>query len=142
MIGVTTAIISPSGSNAGIGFAIPADIVNRVVPELIKSGRVPTGIGIVAASEAVSTRLGIEGVIVVRTAPSSPAERAGVRGMDVSSGAIGDVITGVDGKPVRRLSDLTDQLEQVGAGQSVSLRLRRGSDTREVKVDVIDVARP
>ena len=62
LIGVNTAIISPSGSSAGIGFAIPADIVNRVVPELIKNGRVPTpGIGIVAASEAVSTRLGIEG---------------------------------------------------------------------------------
>ena len=67
---MTTAILSPSGSNAGIGFAVPVDIVNRVVPEIIRSGRVPTpGIGIVAASEAVATRLGSEGVIVVRTAP-------------------------------------------------------------------------
>ena len=83
LIGVNTAIISPSGSSAGIGFAVPADIVNRVVPELIKNGRVPTpGIGIVAASEAVATRLGVEGVIVVRTAPGSPAERAGIRGVN------------------------------------------------------------
>jgi S1-C subfamily serine protease len=52
LIGITTAIISPSGSNAGIGFAVPVDTVNRVVPELIKTGRVPTpGIGIVAANE-------------------------------------------------------------------------------------------
>ena len=76
LIGVNTAILSPSGTSAGIGFAIPVDIVNRVVPDLIKNGRVPTpGIGIVAASEAVATKLGVEGVIIVRTAPGSPAER-------------------------------------------------------------------
>jgi len=142
LIGVTTAIISPSGSNAGIGFAVPSDIVNRVVPELIKNGRVPTpGIGIVAASEAVATRLGIEGVIVVRTAPSSPAARAGIQGVEMSSGKIGDVITEVDGKPVQRLSDLTDQIEQIGAGKSVKLTVKRGSDTREVNVDIVDIGR-
>ena len=142
LIGVNTAIISPSGSSAGIGFAIPVDIVNRVVPELIKSGRVPTpGIGIVAASEAVATRLGVEGVIVVRTAPGSPAERAGIRGVNLSSGAIGDVIVQADGKPVHRLSDLTDQLEQVGAGKSVRVGVKRGSETRDVNVDVVDISR-
>jgi 2-alkenal reductase len=140
LIGVTTAILSPSGSNAGIGFAIPVDIVNRVVPELIRNGRVPTpGIGIVAASEAVATRLGAEGVIVVRTAPGSPAERAGIRGVDFSTGEIGDVITAADGKQVHRLSDLTDQLEQVGAGKSVRLSLKRGSQTRDVEVAVVDI---
>jgi 2-alkenal reductase len=142
LIGVTTAIISPSGSNAGIGFAVPADVVNRVVPELIRNGRVPTpGIGIVAASEDVSTRLGVEGVIVVRTAPGSPAERAGIRGVNLSSGALGDVITEADGKPVRRLSDLTDLLEQVGAGRAVRLTVKRGPDTRDVNVDVVDIDR-
>src|SRR5690349_14026867 len=79
VIGVTTAILSPSGSNAGIGFAIPVDVINRIVPELIRNGRVPTpGIGIVAASEAVATRLGVQGVLVVRTAPGSPADRKSV----------------------------------------------------------------
>ena len=140
LIGVTTAILSPSGSNAGIGFAVPVDIVNRVVPELIRSGRVPTpGIGIVAASEAVATRMGSEGVIVVRTAPGSPAERAGIRGVDLSTGALGDVITAVDGKQVHRLSDLTDQIEQVGAGKTVRLSLKRGSTTRDVEVAVVDI---
>ena len=142
LIGVNTAIISPSGSSAGIGFAIPVDIVNRVVPELIKNGRVPTpGIGIVAASEAVATRLGVEGVIVVRTTPGSPAERAGIRGVNLSSGAIGDVIVQADGKPVHRLSDLTDELEQVGAGKSVRVGVKRGSETRDVNVDVVDISR-
>ena len=140
LIGVTTAILSPSGSNAGIGFAVPVDIVNRVVPELIRNGRVPTpGIGIVAGSEAVATRLGIEGVIVVRTAPGSPAERAGIRGVDLSSGALGDVIVAVDGKPVQRLSDLTDQIEQVGAGKTVRLSLKRGSERRDLEVAVVDI---
>src|SRR5437868_10484155 len=92
LIGLTTAIISPSGSNAGIGFAIPVDTVNRVVPELISKGRVPTpGIGIVAANEAVATRLGIEGVVVVRALPGLPAAEAGLHGID-QAGARGDVL--------------------------------------------------
>ena len=99
------------------------------------------GIGIVAASEAVATRLGIEGVIVVRTAPGGPAERAGIRGVNINSGAIGDVIVQADGKPVHRLSDLTDQLEQVGAGKSVRVGVKRGSETRDVNVDIVDIAR-
>ena len=74
VIGVTTAIISPSGANAGIGFAIPVDVVNQVVPQLIQSGRIPTpGIGIIAANEAVATRLGLEGVVIFQVAPGSPA---------------------------------------------------------------------
>jgi len=142
LIGVNTAILSPSGTSAGIGFAIPVDIVNRVVPELIKNGRVPTpGIGIVAASEAVSTRLGIEGVIIVRTAPGSPAERAGIRGVDLGSGALGDVIVQADGKPVHRLSDLTDQIEQVGAGKSIRISLKRGSQTRDINIDIVVIGR-
>ncbi|MFL6810415.1 MAG: S1C family serine protease [Bradyrhizobium canariense] len=142
LIGVTTAIISPSGSNAGIGFAVPVDVVNRIVPELIRNGRVPTpGIGIVAASEDVSTRLGAQGVIVVRTAPGSPAEQAGIRGVNLSTGTVGDIITAVEGKPVRRLSDLTDALEQAGAGKTVRLTVKRDSDTRDINVGIIDIER-
>ena len=142
LIGVNTAIISPSGSSAGIGFAVPVDIVNRVVPELIRNGRVPTpGIGIVAASEAVATRLNVEGVIIVRTAPGSPAERAGIRGVDLNTGAIGDVIVEADGKPVHRLSDLTDQIEQIGAGKSIRIGLKRGSQTRNLDIGIVDIGR-
>jgi S1-C subfamily serine protease len=143
LIGVTTAIISPSGTNAGIGFAVPVDIVNRVVPELIRTGRVPTpGIGIVAANEALATRLGIEGVIIVRTSSAGPAARAGIRGVDLPTGALGDVITEVNDKPVRRLSDLTDEIEQVGAGRSVKLTVKRGSQSRNLDVDIVDIGRP
>jgi 2-alkenal reductase len=142
LIGVNTAIFSPSGAYAGIGFAIPVDVVNRVVPDIIGKGRVPTpGIGIIAGSEAAATRLGAEGVVVVRTVPGSPAERAGLRGIDTARGILGDVIVAVNGKPVRRLSDLTDQLEQIGIGKTVELTVQRGRDTVTVAVEVTDIGR-
>lgn len=142
LIGVNTAIFSPSGSNAGIGFAIPVDVVNRVVPSLIRDGRVPTpGIGIVAADEEIATRLGIEGVVVIRTTAGSPAARAGVRGVDPSTQKLGDVIIEADGKPVHHLADLTDELEQVGVGKKVQLKFKRGNGTASAEVDVIDIGR-
>ena len=142
VIGVTTAIISPSGTNAGIGFAIPIDVVNRVVPQLIQNGRVPTpGIGIVAADEAVATRLGVEGVVVVQTAPGSPAARAGLQGVNLQAGSVGDVIVQVNGKPVRRLSDLTDVIEEIGVGKTVEITALRDGQTRKVKTDITDISR-
>src|SRR5437763_12471034 len=142
LIGVNTAIFSPSGSNAGIGFAIPVDIVNRVVPELIRNGRVPTpGIGIVAGDEALAARLGVEGVVVVRTVPGSPAEHAGLRGVDVANGTLGDVITAADDRPVHRLSDLTDEIERVGVGKRVTLTVQREGREVPVEVEVMDIGR-
>ena len=142
LIGVNTAIFSPSGANAGVGFAIPVDVVNRVVPQLIRNGRVPTpGIGIVAASEEMAARLGAEGVVVVRTMPGSPAEQAGLRGVDPRTGVLGDVIVAVDGKPVHNLANLTDQLEQAGVGKTVELSIRRGGATTSVKMQVADITR-
>jgi 2-alkenal reductase len=141
LIGVYTAIYSPSGSNAGIGFAIPVDVVNRVVPQLISKGRVPLpGIGIVAADEAAATRLGVEGIIVVRTVPGSPAAQAGLRGINPSTGQLGDIIVAVDGKPVHRLTDLTDELAKVGVGNTVSLKLNRNGSTTTVSVKVADIS--
>jgi len=142
VIGVTTAILSPSGANSGIGFAIPIDVVNRVVPDLIRNGRVPMpGIGIVTANEGVAARLGVEGVIVVRTAPGSPAAQAGLQGVNTANGTVGDVIVAANGKPVRRLADLSDQLDQTGVGNSVELSVQRQGRTRAVRVQVADVSR-
>jgi 2-alkenal reductase len=140
LIGVTTAIASPSGTNAGIGFAIPVDTVNRVVPELIRAGRAPTpGIGIVAASEVLAAQAGVEGVVVVRTIPQSPAERAGLEGVNTGTGALGDVITGVDNQRVRKLSDLTRAFEKLQLPGKVQLSVTRSGVGRSVAVDVIDV---
>jgi S1-C subfamily serine protease len=142
VIGVNTAIISPSGTSAGIGFAIPIDVVNRVVPEIIGKGYVPTpGIGIVAAGEAAATRAGAEGVAVVRTVPGSPAERAGLHGADTSGGRLADVIVAVNGKTVHRLADLTDELERIGVGKRVTLQVKRDGQERSVELDVVDIGR-
>jgi 2-alkenal reductase len=141
MVGVNTAILSPSGSNAGIGFAIPVDVVNRVVPQLIRSGRVATpGIGIVAAGEAVATRFGMQGIMVLGTAPGSPAERAGLRGLDLKTGAPGDVIVAANGTPVRSLADLTDQIEQAGVGNTLELATQREGKTKTVRMRVADIS--
>ena len=142
VIGVNTAIISPSGTSAGIGFAIPIDIVNRVVPEIIRKGYVPTpGIGIVAANEEAATRAGVEGVVVVRTVPGSSAERAGLRGIDPNARTLGDVIVGVNGKPVHRLPDLTEELERIGVGKRVTLAIKREGRDVSVEVEVVDIGR-
>ncbi len=142
VIGVNTAIISPSGTSAGIGFAIPIDIVNRVVPEIIRRGYVPTpGIGIVAANEEAATRAGVEGVVVVRTVPGSSAEHAGLRGIDPNARTLGDVIVGVNGKPVHRLPDLTEELERIGVGKRVTLAIKREGRDVSVEVEVVDIGR-
>jgi 2-alkenal reductase len=140
LIGVTTAILSPSGSNAGIGFAIPVDVVNRVVPQLIRDGRVATpGIGIVAAGEAVTTRSGTQGIMVLGTSPGSPAEHAGLRGADPKTGTPGDIIVAVNGAPIHSLDDLTDQIERVGIGSTIELATQRDGQTKTVHMRVADV---
>jgi 2-alkenal reductase len=115
-------------------------VVNRVVPELIRTGRVPTpGIGILAGDETLAAQLGVTGVIVAGIVPGSPAEQAGLRGVDPRAGAIGDIIVGVEDAPVKRLSDLTDRLERTGVGNTVQLRVMRDNRSRTVDVRIVDV---
>ena len=115
--------------------------MNRVVPELItpRAGSTP-GLGIVSPSEPVAAHLGVEGVIVVRTIPSSPANRAGLRGID-RSGALGDIIVAMNGKRVDRLADLAEQLAQIGVGGRVELTIKRGSGTTKISTVVADIGR-
>ncbi|MBX9759561.1 MAG: trypsin-like peptidase domain-containing protein [Beijerinckiaceae bacterium] len=140
LIGVNTAIYSPSGASAGIGFAIPVDVVNRVVPQLIRSGSVPTpGVGVLVGNEGVTAQLGINGLVVMSTVEGSPAARAGLRGVDTRTGTLGDVIVSANGKPVRRLADLARVMQDAGVGKTVRLGVLRGSRTFEVDVEVVDI---
>lgn len=140
VIGINTAIYSPSGASSGVGFAIPIDTVRRVVPELIRNGRAPTpGIGILAADEMVSAKLGVEGVLVWRVASDGPAARAGLRGTDPDAGVLGDVIVEANGRKIERLADLTDELARAGVGRNVDLVVRRGDETRRVTVRTEDI---
>ncbi len=141
LIGVNTAIFSPSGASAGIGFAVPVDVVNRVVPDLIRNGRVRNpGIGIIAGQEATAARLGIDGVVVLRVLPGSPAAAAGLRGVDPQTGTIGDIIVGVGDRPVHRLADLTAAIEAAGLGQPIDIAIERDGRARRVRITSADVA--
>jgi 2-alkenal reductase len=140
VIGVNTAIFSPTGTNTGIGFAIPIDTVNRIVPQIIAEGRVPTpGIGIVAADETVSAQLGVQGVVIVRVVPNSPADKAGLQGLDAASGEVGDVIVAVNGQIVRRVPELTEALEDTGVGREVEITVERDGATLTFELDVEDI---
>jgi len=140
LIGVNTAIFSLSGGNVGVGFAIPVDVVNRIVPQLIRRGHMPIpGIGIIAADEAAATRLGVQGVVVMRTMPGSPAEEAGLQGIDPRTSALGDIIVAANGRPVHRLADLIDEVEKAGIGQTVHLNVMRGDSTASMRAKIVDV---
>lgn len=138
LIGVNTAIYSPSGASAGIGFAIPVDTVNRIVPELIRSGRITRpGLGVSIADEQVAERLGVNGVLVVDVARGSGAAKAGLRPTRRNRDgrvALGDVITAVDGKKVETPNELFLTLEKYKVGDAVNLTLLRDGKPAQTKV--------
>jgi S1-C subfamily serine protease len=140
LIGVNTAILSESGASAGIGFAIPVDLVRRVVPQVIKSGRAAhPGLGIVAADERVAAQLGAPGVVVRGVARGSPAEKAELRPFTPESREPGDIIVAVNGKPTKTLADLAEALDEAGVGSEVTARVKRGDAERDVKMRVVDL---
>lgn len=139
LIGVNTAILAPNGTFAGVGFAIPVDTVNRIVPSLIRDGRAPMpGIGIIPLPEEYGVRIGIRGVIVQSVIDDTAADRAGLRGIDRQD-RIGDVIIAVEGEPVATVADLAVELERVGIGKTAELTLLRNGSRETVSVEVQDI---
>ncbi len=138
LIGVNTAIYSPSGAYAGVGFAVPVDTVNRVVPQLIRHGRLQRPVlGVELHEQAARQLAGVPGLLVVRVVPGSGAAKAGLRPTQVDQlGQIhlGDIIIGIDGKPVRTRDDLLEVLEQKKAGEQVVLKILRDGEEQEVPV--------
>ena len=138
LIGVNTAIYSPSGASAGIGFAIPVDTVNRIVPELIRSGRVTRpGLGIQIADEQIAERLGVNGVLVVDVARGSAASKAGIQPTRRDAEGklrLGDIITTVDGKTVATPNDLFLLLEKYKIGDVVTLSMLRDGKTVQARI--------
>ena len=141
LIGVNTAIISRSGSSAGIGFAVPADVVNQIVPQLISRGKVPRpGIGIVVLTEEQTARLGLVGVVIERVIPGSAADQAGLIGIDAHNRLLGDMIIAVEGIAVTNLVQFVRQLRQVQIGENIRLTVQRGSRQRQVVAQVMDIS--
>jgi S1-C subfamily serine protease len=128
LIGMNTAIYSRGGDSAGIGFAVPVDLVNATVPRLLRVGESqPVQLGLVPAPDQWAARLGVEGVIVGEVEPNSPAARAGIlpaRG-DVFGQLSFDLIISVDGEKVARTSDLADRLAEHKKGDALEFEVVR-----------------
>jgi len=138
LIGVNTAIRSPSGSSAGIGFAVPVDTVSRVVPQLIAHGRVARpGLGVFLANAEMARRLGTHGAVVRGVQPGSPAANAGLDGLRMErsgSARLGDVIVTVDGSEIREPNDLLKALDSKEVGDDIVLGVSREGTVREVRI--------
>ncbi len=137
LIGINTAIVSPSGAYAGIGFAVPVDNVRRIVPQLISRGRVTRpGIGIVPVPNALAQQLRVKGVIVSEVSAEGAAKQAGLRpALRYQDGSLElDVIVSVDRQPVEKVEDLFDILDQRKVGDTVLLGVLRGRERLEVPV--------
>jgi S1-C subfamily serine protease len=147
VIGVTSLIRSNSGTNTGVGFAVPVNTVKRVVPSLIASGRyADPWLGIEAASitplDAQELGLPVErGVVVQGVVEGGPADRAGLRAGDRQTRAegspttaSGDIIVSMDGVPVQRMDDLIICLADKRVGQTITLTVLRNGTERAVQV--------
>lgn len=140
LIGVNTAIYSPSGTYAGIGFAIPANTVTRAVPDLITHGRLsrPT-LGVDLARDDVVRRLGLQGALVIRVTPGGPAEKAGIRSTERDRYGrirLGDLIVTLDDEPIRTEGDLVLTLENYQPGDTVIVTVERDGSQRVLELEL------
>ena len=138
LIGVNTQIASPSGASAGIGFAIPVDEVNRIVPRLIRDGRfVRPALGVTAGPPQLQRALRLpKGVAVVQVGRNTPAARAGLQPFSRGNRGeivMGDVITAINDEPVESLDDMLAALERRQPGEAVTLTVWREGRSRNVE---------
>ncbi len=149
VIGVTTAIVSPARASAGVGFAVPSAIVQQVVPVLIEEGRYAypwLGISGTTLNSELAVAMGLDqdqrGALVVEVTPGAAGDKAGLRGSDRTINIDGrdariggDVITAINGAPVRTFDDLVSYLvRSTQAGEKVTLTILRGGKEQQVEV--------
>lgn len=138
LVGINTAIFSPSGAYAGIGFAVPVDTINHVIPQLIASGkyvRPSLGIGVdTDINVQVLKQLDLEGILVLSVEPNSAAERAGLKAAQIRrDGRLipGDIILSINNQAVTEVKDLQSILEKHSIGDSVNVELWRDGNVRK-----------
>ena len=138
MIGMNTAIYSPSGAYAGIGFAVPIDTIARLVPQIIKYGKVKkASLGLSLVDDYKARRLGAPGVVVYEIEKGGPADKAGIRPLWVDRYnrlRFGDVITKIDGKKVKSANDVLDLLEKREAGQTIKVTVLRNGKKKTLQL--------
>lgn len=138
LVGVNTAIISPSGAYSGIGFSVPVDVVNWVVPDIIRYGKVQRPVlGVELVPQQSLDQLNLEGAMVLDVAPGSGAAKGGLRPTRRSSTGtmtLGDLIVEVNGEPIRSNNDLLLTLEKYKPGDQVRMRVIRNNQTASVNV--------
>jgi len=141
LIGINTAIYSPSGASAGIGFAVPVDTVARVVPQLIAKGKYIRPVLGIQIDEGLNERLirtfGTQGVYILNVSPGSAADTAGLKGAEVTRNgqvAAGDIITAINGKPVDSVGSYLSRLDDFQIGETVTVTIRRGERLLDLPV--------
>jgi len=142
LIGVNTLIYSPSGASAGVGFAVPVDTVNRVVPQLIATGQyVRPALGVAVDEQLnllLTERSGVKGVVVLRVTPGSAAAAAGLLGAEIGAGGRSitprDVILEVNGVAVESVARLLARLDDYRVGETVRLTVLRDGARVDVRV--------
>jgi len=143
LIGVNTAIIGPSGTYSGVGFAVPVDTVNRIITKLINYGKVGRpGLGISLIPEHIMSRSGIKGVGILEVYKGSSAEKAGLREVKrLPSGRIemGDIIIECDGSQVKKSSDLIRILDRHEVGDEVDIVIIRSGVKKSVRIAIQSV---
>jgi S1-C subfamily serine protease len=143
IIGINSAIYSPSGGSVGIGFAIPIDIAKKLLPELIANGKVRKaflGISTAPLTASLAQAFGVntkEGVIVVEVEPNGPAAIAGLHGIQ-SENQIGDIITAIDDKPIKDYGDLARIVSDHRPGDKVKLAIIRQGSKQQITVALGD----
>jgi S1-C subfamily serine protease len=144
LIGVNTAIYSPSGGSAGIGFAIPVDSVARLIPQLIQYGKlIEPGIpGMHWLPDRYTRSFGLDGVVVQGVAAGTLGDQLGFTGLSQTRRgryALGDTVLAVDGSKVRKVDDLLDAFDQIGVNGRVELTVERDGRRRKVNVELLPV---
>ncbi|KAI8533703.1 hypothetical protein RHMOL_Rhmol10G0029700 [Rhododendron molle] len=138
LIGINTAIYSPSGASSGVGFSIPVDTVGGIVDQLVKFGKVTRPIlGIKFAPDQSVEQLGVSGVLVLDAPPNGPAGKAGLLPTKRDAYGrliLGDIITSVNGKKVTNGSDLYRILDQCKVGEKVIVEVLRGDHIEKIPV--------
>jgi S1-C subfamily serine protease len=142
LIGINTAIYSPTGANAGIGFAVPVDTINAKVPQILTYGKVMRpALGINILNDQIASQYKIDGVVILQVMPGGAADKAGIVGAKSMGGAVtpGDIIVGINNVEVHRSSDLFKAMDTYKVGDVIDVMVENAGKRRTVKVTLQDI---